>query len=704
MEKNLKTGYKTKQDILNKCSEKYGDKYILNIPEELVYRDAMIECECTEHKTKKYVNLRHFIAGDTCGCKECNVIKRRSEEKEHYIEKTVEKYGDKYTFDNLDYISLKDSGTLTCKIHGDFKIDELRYAFDKTPCPKCYEEEKNTNRNNEFLNRLKEKYGDKYIWLTTNFGDYYNDYVEFVCPKHGNVKQTLTVLLNSEDKGGLACPRCKKERANEKLSYTLESAIEKAKTIESCKDYDFSLIKKWLGVRQKYTFKCKKHGDVFNQTFDSVFSGHISCPSCKREINDKVHLEQRLTREEFIKKAIEIHGNKFDYSRVNYVNYNTKVEIVCPKHGSFMIKPGNHLSKTSGCPKCHETSLETNIRTLLENNNIEYIYEKSVRDLTGKMEGANPQRVDFFLPEYDLCIECQGEQHFRPSKLNSKMADEVVDEIYLKTIYRDKFKYAALNDCGFETIFFTKFSLMKLDSDGWYSDKKCFYDTDSVLAYIKTRDYESIKREWYNKDKYILLPFKKIVKTIWNEETCYEEAKKYKTRTEFARKSKTAYGYACKNGWIENYDWFIELRHKWTYDECFEIAKKCKTIIELEKLNPKAYNAARKNGWIKDYKWFEELYHKWTYEECFEIAKKYKTRIDFYNKDNKAFDASFRNKWLETFPWLQKRKTWRDFTYEECLEESKKYKMKSQFKAANHSAFLASVENKWIDEFFPKNK
>lgn len=699
MEKKLKPGYKAKQDVLNKCSEIYGDKYTLNIPEELVHRNAMVECECTEHKVKKYVNLRHFLAGDTCGCKECNSIKRRSDEKEHYIEKIVEKYGDKYTFDNLDYISWRDPGILTCKIHGDFKLDEIRYAFDKTPCPKCYEEEKRVNRNNDFLSRLNEKYGDKYIWLTTDFGNYYTDYVEFICQKHGNVKQTLTNLLNTEDEDGLACPKCKKERANEKQSYTLEDAIEKAKSLENCKYYDFSLIKEWKGVKEKHIIKCTKHGDVFEQTFDSVFQGHNGCPSCKSEY---IHDRDCLTTEEFIERARKIHGNKFDYSKVEYYNYTTKICIICPKHGEFWQVPYNHLS-SKGCPKCHETTLETSIRVLLENNDIEYIYEKSVRDLTGKMEGTTPQRIDFFLPKYNLCIECQGEQHFHPAKLNSKMTDEMANELYLKTVSRDKFKYNSLNEFGFETIFFTKFSLIKYDSEGWYSDKKCFYDTDSVLEYIKTRDYDAIKREWYDKDKYILFPFKKIVKTIWNEETCYEEAKKYKTRTEFARKSQTAYGYACRNGWIESYDWFIELHHKWTYDECFEIAKKCKTIRDLEKLNPNACKAARENGWMKDYNWFEEIHHKWTYEECFEIAKKYKTRIDFYKKDYRAFDASLRNKWLETFPWLQKRRTWRDFTYEECLEESKKYKMKSQFKAANHSAFIASVENKWIDEFFPKN-
>ena len=58
-----------------------------------------------------------------------------------------------------------------------------------------------------------------------------------------------------------------------------------------------------------------------------------------------------LTLEEFIKRAVKAHGNKYNYSLVNYVNNSTKVTILCKDHGEFKQKPNDHFNG-SGCPKC----------------------------------------------------------------------------------------------------------------------------------------------------------------------------------------------------------------------------------------------------------------------------------------------------------------------------------------------------------------
>ena len=58
-----------------------------------------------------------------------------------------------------------------------------------------------------------------------------------------------------------------------------------------------------------------------------------------------------MTTEEFIQKAQAVHGDKYDYSKVNYVNYRTRVLIICPKHGEFLQRPDIHL-QGKGCTKC----------------------------------------------------------------------------------------------------------------------------------------------------------------------------------------------------------------------------------------------------------------------------------------------------------------------------------------------------------------
>lgn len=64
-------------------------------------------------------------------------------------------------------------------------------------------------------------------------------------------------------------------------------------------------------------------------------------------------MPKKLTTEEFIKRAKEIHGDKYDYSLIDYKNSQTKVKIICPIHGIFEQKPANHLDNC-GCQKCNK--------------------------------------------------------------------------------------------------------------------------------------------------------------------------------------------------------------------------------------------------------------------------------------------------------------------------------------------------------------
>lgn len=117
-----------------------------------------------------------------------------------------------------------------------------------------------------------------------------------------------------------------------------------------------------------------------------------------------------MSTAEFIEKAIKIHGNKYDYSKVNYVNPKTNVCIICPIHSEFNIKPINHIQGI-GCPKCNESKLEEEIRYLLDENKIKYVEQKTFSWLKSKQ---NYLRLDFYLEDYNIAIECQGEQHFKP--------------------------------------------------------------------------------------------------------------------------------------------------------------------------------------------------------------------------------------------------------------------------------------------------
>ena len=155
--------------------------------------------------------------------------------------------------------------------------------------------------------------------------------VIIVCPIHGEFEQRPFSHLS-----GHGCPKCK---ADEKRSST-EQFIQKAILIHGDK-YDYSKVE-YKTAHNKVVIVCPIHGE-FEQRPNSHLSGD-GCPKCKVD-------EHRSSTEQFIRKAIFVHGDKYDYSKVDYKYSNTKVKIICPEHGEFNQTPANHL-RGSGCPFC----------------------------------------------------------------------------------------------------------------------------------------------------------------------------------------------------------------------------------------------------------------------------------------------------------------------------------------------------------------
>lgn len=106
----------------------------------------------------------------------------------------------------------------------------------------------------------------------------------------------------------------------------------------------------------------------------------------------------RYTNESFIEVAREIHGNKYDYSKVNYVNKTTLITIICPIHGEFQQRPDDHLHKKSGCPKCGKNvyTTESFINKANKIHNFKYDYSKSIyKSVRDKIIITCPEHGDF---------------------------------------------------------------------------------------------------------------------------------------------------------------------------------------------------------------------------------------------------------------------------------------------------------------------
>lgn len=117
---------------------------------------------------------------------------------------------------------------------------------------------------------------------------------------------------------------------------------------------------------------------------------------------------RRHTTEDFVEKVRAIHGDKYSYDKVKYVNTRTKVELVCEKHGSFWTKANSIIANHQGCPKCNYSKGENTIKRVLRRMGIEFIDQYRIPNNRARF------RYDFYLPRLRLFIEFQGEQHFRP--------------------------------------------------------------------------------------------------------------------------------------------------------------------------------------------------------------------------------------------------------------------------------------------------
>ena len=245
-----------------------------------------------------------------------------------------------------------------------------------------------------FINKAKEKHGNKYDYSQV---DYINNktLVDIICPIHGSFKQKPFLHLN-----GHGCPLCGKDEIANKNRATLEEFLKQAQSIHGNK-YNYSKVE-YINNNTKICVTCPQHGD-FWVTPNNHLSRSSGCPYCaknKMDINN------------FIKQSNVIHNNSYDYSQAVYINSQTKVKIICRKHGEFWQTPNMHL-RGQGCPKCATSHLEREMMSLLDKHNIEYIFQYSP-------DWANKMRFDFFIPTSNMIIECQGIQHYQPVDFSGK--------------------------------------------------------------------------------------------------------------------------------------------------------------------------------------------------------------------------------------------------------------------------------------------
>ena len=325
-----------------------------------------------------------------------------------------------------DYVTIK------CPIHGEFKQLGTSHLSGQG-CPKCGVEKMkqavkySDDEIKEICNKI---HNNKYDYSLVDYKKQH-PYIEIICPKHGNFKQLLYLHMQ-----GCGCPECS-------FNYpkTQDDFIQKAKEIhkneENLPIYDYSKVN-FKNMRTKVSIICPTHGE-----FLQLPPKHLNGQGCPKCANQKRVAWKILTTKEFIKKAQELHGDLYDYSEVIYERSNRKVKITCKKCGSVVYStPNNHL-RGNGCPRCHKSKLETYVISRLVKENIKFTYRFRAKWLQ-RME------LDFYLPDYNIAIECQGCQHFHAYE---RFGGE---EGFKSQIKRDELKKKLSEENGIKLLYFAK--------------------------------------------------------------------------------------------------------------------------------------------------------------------------------------------------------------------------------------------------------
>jgi len=286
---------------------------------------------------------------------------------------------------------------------------------------------------NTFIEAAQKKHGDKYDYSEVEYTKSYEK-VKIICPEHGPFWQRA-----SHHMSGHGCPVC-----SGKMRKTFEAFKEEATKIHEGK-YLYEDTN-YINSHTLIKITCPRHG-IFEQTPTAHLGGN-GCPKCAVEKLSKLFSSNT---EEFVEKAKKVHGDRYDYSLVEYVNNHTPVKIICPIHGVFEQDPHNHLAG-KGCSVCKQSKLELEVSNILNENKIDYEYQ-------WHLPWSRRYSLDFFIPSIQVGIECQGRQHFEEGRFPNTTLEE--------TQCRDKYKFDSCKEHGIDIVYYSK-----QDEDGQITDSE----------------------------------------------------------------------------------------------------------------------------------------------------------------------------------------------------------------------------------------
>ena len=329
--------------------------------------------------------------------------------------------------------------------------------------------------NLEFIERANIVHNNEYIYDGVQYKNNHTKVV-IICLLHGAFTQAPGAHLN-----GNGCPECARLRR----AHTYEKIIEECRLTHGSKYSYEDLI--YPLVNSQLNIVCSVHGP-FTQRYDDHKRGQ-GCPQCGIE---SLRVKLSSNTEDFIKTSIEIHGERYDYGLVDYVNNKTLVKIICKIHGSFEKTPNAHING-QGCQICGFIS-KAKSKTLetvdvvnkfkvvhgdiYEYSQVEYINNNVKVDIICKVHGVFSQLVSSHFKGCGCgCVRCARDMYSKWDMVKF-YRDNVDLGLDIGNLYVLKFSHKYLD------IHFIKVGITKNEVNRRYSNSEYRENWDYISLIV----------------------------------------------------------------------------------------------------------------------------------------------------------------------------------------------------------------------------
>lgn len=388
----------TQDEFIARAKEIHGDRYGLD---KAVYVDVKtpVILICKEHGDFPITPDKLFHAHQ--GCPKCAGKKKTTED---FIKEAKAVHGGKYDYSKTIYTLSKNKVVITCPIHGDFTMLPYNHVVLGCDCPECSNVAKVTKE--MFLRRAEEKYGDKFDYSHINYVNNETE-IEIKCNVCGTTfKQTPNNHIQGL-RGG--CPTCRYKYVADAETIPFEVFAARSRAVHGNKYLYHSDCYTGIGNETKIT--CPKHGD-----FWQLAMSHAKGCGCNECAKENISKSLMLTTDIFKQRAIDKYGDSFDLTNTVYNGWDNDVTIKCNTCGRYFDQKPNNFLRGFGCPHCNKSAGEAMVTVFLEKHSIDFKQQYSF--FNESLFCSNRKLyVDFFLPNNNVIIEFNGEQHYRPIEM-----------------------------------------------------------------------------------------------------------------------------------------------------------------------------------------------------------------------------------------------------------------------------------------------